>query len=391
MTSLERFKKICNFSLYDDPFIWAVWAWPEAIDRWYAEGMPVSNIDSMREVDLLLRGYKNRTEYLNPRGAIGGMGRYGTDPWIVAIDPKFERTVIREDDTHVTFFEYDGTICQRRKENDDSIPQILEYPVKDRATWEEYKKRLDPNSPGRWLKDWDKMCDEWLSMPLPEELLNQSWEKRDFPLGMNLLSLYGNIRNYMGMMGVSVAIYEQPDLIEEILDHQLWLAEEMLKKVYAAGVTLDYVFIWEDMCYNAGPMVSPQWMRDFLIPRYRKITDVLWKNGCSCIAVDCDGKVDEMFPIWIESGINATWPLERAAGNDARAIRKQYGKDMILMGNIDKRNLAKGKAAIDEEVQLVRDMCKTSGYFVSCDHFIPPDVSWENIKYFIDEVNKIGK
>ena len=39
-----------------------------------------------------------------------------------------------------------------------------------------------------------------------------------------------------------------------------------------------------------------------------------------------------------------------AAGNDAVAIRKKYGKELIIGGTIDKRALAKDKKTIREEV-----------------------------------------
>ena len=391
MTPRERFLKICSFDLPDDPYFWSVWAWPEAVDRWKEEGLPEMELEDYKQVNLHFLGWEDEIEYLSCRGAIRGMGRYGMDPWIVEIDPHFERKVIEEDDTYRTLYEYDGCILREKKDISNSIPEILKYPVETKEDWDEYKKRLEPLSEGRWLDQWDRIKDEWLAWPIRPELDGKSWEERDFPLGMNLLSLYGNLRNYMGMQNVSIAIYEEPELVEEMMDRQTWLAEEMLKKVYAAGITLDWVFVWEDMCYNKGPMVSPKWAREFMVPRYRRITDILYSHGCKLVAVDCDGKIDEMIPIWLDGGINGVWPLERAAGMDPLRLRKEYGKDLVLMGGVDKRALAKGKSEIDREVQMVRQLIAGSGYFVNVDHFIPPDVSYENIKYFTDQVKALKK
>jgi len=390
MNARERFHGICDFSLKDDPFIWSVWAWAETIDRWYAEGLPVDNIDTMKPVNMHFLGYDHQIESIPPRGSIRGMGRYGMDPWIVEIDPFFEREILEEDERYQVLRDYDGAIVRRKREGDYSIPEYLEYPVKNQADWDLYKKRLEPHSPGRWPDGWDRIQDKWLAWPVKEGQEGRSWEERDFPLGMSNLSLYGNLRNYMGLENLSRALFKNKNLVLEMMDRQLWLAVEMLERVYRQGVTLDYVFIWEDMCFNKGPLVSPKWIREFMVPRYRKFTDILHKNGCKCVAVDCDGDIDLMLPIWIDSGINATFPLERTSGVDARSIRKKYGRDMILIGNIDKRALAAGKAEIDREVELVKDMIRPGGYFVNVDHFVPPDVPYANMKYFIDEVLKLG-
>jgi len=87
-------------------------------------------------------------------------------------------------------------------------------------------------------------------------------------------------------------------------------------------------------------------------PRYHQVTDLLHRSGIDIIFVDSDGNVNELIPLWLECDINYIWPLEVAAGNDAVALRKQYGKDLILGGNIDKRALIKGKEAMREVAGL---------------------------------------
>ena len=42
------------------------------------------------------------------------------------------------------------------------------------------------------------------------------------------------------------------------------------------------------------------------------------------------------------------------------------------------------------EVEKVRVLIREGGYLVNCDHHIPPDVSYENIRYFLNEVNKLS-
>lgn len=389
MTPRERFKRVCGFEPIDEPMIYSVASWNEALDRWQAEGMPVSDLSNMKQVNLHFLGWQNQHEAIPVVGAISGMGKCGNPPWVVAVHPMFERKTLDEDAEHIVTVDYDGTIVRRRKERDDTIPQVLEYPVKDRATWLELKKRLDPHTPGRWPKDWQLMRDARMSWPARPGQEGRPWSERDFPLGMNLLSIYGNPRNYMGLEGISIAIHEDRKLVEEIMDHQAWMAYEMCKKVFDSGVTLEWVWIWEDMCFNKGPLVSPQFVREVMVPRYRKVVDLLRDNGVDALILDSDGNIEELLPIWLDCGINATYPLECAAGMDARKLRRKFGKNLVMIGNIDKRALAAGKHQIDAELDKVRDLLRYGGYFPNVDHHIPPDVPYRNARYLFDEIRKM--
>ena len=390
MTTLERFRSICRFERTGDPFVWSVAAWNEALDRWVAEGMPVSDLSNMRQTNDLLLGPHDRLAGIAPVGAIFGMGKCGNPPWIVAVDPLFERRTLEDDGTHIVYQEWDGTTVRRAKAHDDAIPQYLTFPVTDRASWREFKKRLDPHSPGRWPRGWEIMSQERVGFSLPPRMDGLPWSQRDFPLGMNLLSLYGNPRNYMGLENLSIAIFDDIGLVDEMIEWQAHMALEMAKKVFAAGVTLDWVWLWEDMAFNKGPLVSPEFVRKHMVPRYKPVVRYLRDNGVSALILDCDGNVDELMPIWVDCGINATYPLECAAGMDARAYRKRFGRNLVLFGNTDKRCFALGRRAIDAEIEKTKELIRHGGYFVNADHHIPPDAPYEAVKYWLNETRKLS-
>ena len=389
-TALERFRGIARFERTNDPFLWSVAAWDEAVARWRREGMPVDPSDRHALHELLL-GRENQTEYMRPFGAISAQYRFGELRWIVAVNPMFEPEILRQTDTHVVEVDFDGTIVERKKNSDASIPRYLEFPVKDKKTWDEYKKRLDPDTPARWPEGWEYMDSRYMNFKLPPELEGRHFRDRNFPLGMNLLSLYGNPRNYMGVENFSIAVYDDPLLVEEMIEWQAYMALQMARRVIEAGVVPDFVWVWEDMCFNKGPLISPKFVKEHMAPHYRKLADYLRGNGVEVLIWDCDGNIDELLPIVIESGINGTYPLECAAGMDARAVRKKFGKDIVLFGNLDKKALALGKTEIDRELDKAKELLAFGGYFPNADHHIPPDVSYENLLYFLKGLKALGK
>jgi uroporphyrinogen decarboxylase len=83
--------------------------------------------------------------------------------------------------------------------------------------------------------------------------------------------------------------------------------------------------------------------------------------------------------LFIESGFNATYPVEVAAGNDIIAFRQRFGSQMAYTGGIDKRALAAGGEALRSEVlRVVPPLLELGGFIPSVDHAVPPDISWQN-------------
>ena len=193
----------------------------------------------------------------------------------------------------------------------------------------------------------------------------------------------------MGIENISLAMYDDPLLVEDMIEWQTYFSSEMIKQVFKADITFEWALIWEDMAFNKGSLIPPSYVKKVMVPRYKKITGLLRDNGIEVICVDCDGLIDELLPLWIEAGINCIFPIERASGNDPRELRKKYGKNLILVGGIDKREIAKGKSEIDGQVAMVKELIKNGGYFVNGDHHFPEDISYQNIVYLVNEVNKL--
>jgi uroporphyrinogen decarboxylase len=98
--------------------------------------------------------------------------------------------------------------------------------------------------------------------------------------------------------------------------------------------------------------------------------------------LDSDGNVEGLIPCWLDVGINFVYPMEAAAGVDVTALRKRFGKDLLIGGGMDKRVLASNKAAIKEMVDDRVPLMREGGYVPGCDHAMPPDISWENYVYY---------
>jgi uroporphyrinogen decarboxylase len=296
----------------------------------------------------------------------------------VGLCPRFEEKVLEDrGDSEVV---QDGNgVMKLCPKGSASIPQELGHTLVDRESWEKhFKWRLDPDHPGRQLDS------ERLKRALdPEHAL---------PRVMVGGSLYGWIRDWMGLEGVSYLVYDDPDLFEEMVSTVADLIVEMHRRLLEGGASgkVDACGMWEDMCYNAGPLLSPSLFKKYLVPHYERITSQLRQHGCQVVWVDCDGKIDELLPMWFEAGVNTMFPIEVGTwGADPIAFRRQYGKDLLLMGGVDKRLLARSLEAITAEVDRLAPLVAEGGYIPFCDHRVPPDVPLANYVHYLEEARRV--
>jgi len=353
-----------RFEKVDRPPFTELAFWSETLKRWYREGLPAT-------VDI--------------NDFFGFDEQFGQ--WGIKIDfwpiPRFVTRTIKETDKYRIYIDERGITLKQMRAGVLSMPQWLDFPIKDRRSWKQFKQRLDPTDSRRYPLDWGEELIEYLN-------------RRDssVPLGINPVSgnsasFFGWLRDLIGLENTLYLLYDDPILIHDMNQFYEYFTIEVLKKA-VKNVKFDFVYIWEDMGYKTGPLISPKMFKEFMLPHYKRLTSFLRKYGIDIIMVDSDGNLEELIPLWIEGGVNVVLPLEAAAGMDVVKLRKKYGKNLSLMGNIDKRALIKGKSAIKEEVMSkVPFLIKQGGYIPYVDHAVPPDVSLENYIYYLNLLKEI--
>ena len=143
----------------------------------------------------------------------------------------------------------------------------------------------------------------------------------------------------------------------------------------------DFMSIAEDMSYNHGSMISKEIFDEFLKPYYLRLTDRAKEYGIVTM-VDSDGDVTELC-VWLhDGGVGGVFPLERQAGCDVAALRRQ-NPDMCFMGGYDKMVMDKGEAAMRGEFERLMPVARQGGHIISCDHQTPPSVSYEDYQLYL--------
>jgi uroporphyrinogen decarboxylase len=184
-------------------------------------------------------------------------------------------------------------------------------------------------------------------------------------------------------------VVEEPALLEDIFD--FW-SEYMIRQInmFIGKIKIDYFMFMEDgMAYKNSTLISPSLFNRLYRPYMQRVVDLLKKNGVRIIGYYTSGNIEPFIPSLLDMGINMLAPLECGAGLDAVKLRNKYGRDLLMIGNIAKEAVMRGKTQIDAEIDYkVGRLIAKGGYVPALDDMITPDMTFENVLYFINKVKQ---
>jgi hypothetical protein len=363
MNNRERFLAAMDFKKIDRPFHMEHGFWPETYDRWIKEGLP-------KDVVIPELFFRSPLNDLFGYFDIAKIAYVMVEQYYI---PAFEEETLSLTETDRTFRSSRGVLMKEKK-GSVSVPQFLDYPIKCREDYFALRERLLGSPEKRYREDW------------ADQIRFISGQERDI-VATHMEGFFGYPRELLGVEHLLTMYHDDPQLMHQIIEDHL----ETLMTLYEPVIRdlhPDFAFIWEDMCYRNGPLISPRAFREFMLPAYQKLTHFLKQMGVRNIVVDSDGNIDKLIPLWLEGGVTGLLPFEVKSGMDITRIRKEY-PHLQIIGGVEKHCLEHGKAEIDTELQRVLpDMLAQGGYCVSLDHWVHDGISLENFEYYVDRVRR---
>ena len=214
--------------------------------------------------------------------------------------------------------------------------------------------------------------------------------KRDYHYGLHCGSLFGTIRNIIGVENCAYLHMDDEALFTEIIEMNAEICYRTTKVALESGAKFDFAHFWEDICFKNGPLISPAVFAEKVGPHYRRITDLVRAHGIEIISLDCDGMIDSLLPIWLENGVNTMFPIEVGTWNASIAPwREKYGRELRGVGGMNKVVFARDRAAVDAEIERLRPLVELGGYLPCPDHRIPPDAEWDLVRYYCDRFRAV--
>ena len=321
----------------------------------------------------------------DPKGDLAA--RFGFDPpgrvtlgalgWCEAgFEPAFEEKVLEDRGKYELVQDFAGrkVLCFKGRRSG-FMPEYVDHPVKDMRSWEENCLwRMDPDTPQR-----QRNMDAYM----PEVLKSAA---QGMFVGQNVVGGYMYLRSLIGPENLLYMFYDAPELIHACMRQWFTLADSVIAR-HQQLVSIDELFIGEDVCYNHGPLISPDMIKEFLLPYYQQLLTNMKRRRLDPhrpigFQVDTDGFCEPVIDLYRGIGMTHMSPFEVAAGCDVLRVGEKY-PELRISGGVDKRVLAQGPEAIDRMIARIYPAMRARGGFMpTCDHGVPEEVTLANYEYF---------
>jgi len=271
---------------------------------------------------------------------------------------------------NIQFCAFAPVFCHKMKPADDGSPVLVgEGKILNREDYEELFKLPSPGN-----SDFVDNAREFIA------------NKEDYcacacvrlGIGATLLS--------MGIEAFSYAMIDDPQLIKDIHDgYADWTAEVV---PILEEIGFDVIWAFDDVAFNSGPVFSPAFYKEYILPKEKKIVD----KFSTPLITHSDGNMTPLLDSWLELGQKAIHPIQPDV-MDIDIVRKQIPDNISVVGNIFMTTLVRGEPdEIDALVKQRMDSLKDTGnWIISSSNSLTDDMKPENVKAMIKAIEKYGK
>lgn len=351
LTARERFNRQMHFQSFDRTFHWEFGYWDECFTDW-----PLfrdNGIKNNRQAEAFF--------------AFDRLALWESNLWL---NPSFPFSTVAENASTKIIQNADGLLAEVPKDGHDTIPHFLKSSVVTPDDWKRVKEeRFRRDDPSRRVD--------------VSALRASHPASREYPLGVYCGSMIGKVRDMLTFEGLAYACADYPEMVEDMVETCCVMAEDCLDQVLPV-MDFDFAWGWEDICFKNGPIVSPVFFREIVVPRYKRIGRRLSKAGIDVWFTDCDGDLRPLLPDLLDCGINCLFPHEvNASGHPVELLNRHPGA-LRIMGGFDKMALGAGSEAIRRYMDSILPCVDRGGFIPFCDHRCPPNVRPDDYLYYLD-------
>jgi uroporphyrinogen decarboxylase len=250
-------------------------------------------------------------------------------------------------------------------------PEPTQWP-ETRSHLDDFAKLLDPSDPERLPADW----------PARARALSSEDTVRMLRVHRGLFLSTG-VYGWNRLTHLMVALKKDPEFVHETMglssDFCTAVAERVLD-----DVEVDAAIFSEPIGGNDGPLISPRMYEDFVLSSYRPLLDLLHRRGVEIIILRTYANARLLIPSILKFGFNCLWACEvNIEAMDYRDLRREFGRDLRLIGGIDLDALREGREAIRKEIEeKVPPLLADGGYVPLADGRVREDVPFEDYQYY---------
>ncbi len=192
-----------------------------------------------------------------------------------------------------------------------------------------------------------------------------------------------DVYNWRRFTEVISLLIEDPEFVQEAMLIQGEYIAKLADKILQ-DIEIDAVIFSEPIGGNEGPLISPTMYEEFVLKSYKPILDVVNKYGIDTIILRTYANIRILIPSILSNGFNCLWACEtNSITMDYRELRKEFGRDLRLIGGLDLDALRYDKETIRKEIEeKVPPLIASGGFIPIADGRVRKDIPFENYIYY---------
>jgi hypothetical protein len=251
------------------------------------------------------------------------------------------------------------------------LPRLKQWPS-GRTDIDRLRRRLNPEDGRRLPLGWRRQAED----------LN----RRDHVVMLRVqrgLFLSLGVEGWGRFIEVIDLLGQDPAMVHAALTIQGEFAARLAERVLR-DVRVDAALFSEPIAENRGPLISPRMYREIVLPTYAPLLSVLSRYGVETIIFVSWANPRRLLPAVLEQGFNCLWAYEvNPQAMDYRDLRREFGRDLRLIGGIDLDVLRQGHDAIRREVEeKAPALLADGGYIPMLDGRVRADVPFQSYCYY---------
>lgn len=204
----------------------------------------------------------------------------------------------------------------------------------------------------------------------------------DRPVFAGVIGPFSLAGRLMDVTEAMIYCYEEPDMVETVLDKVTTFLIEYCKAYKAVGA--NGVVMAEPL---AG-LLSPSLAAEFSAPYVKKIVDAVQDDNFIVIYHNCGNSVIPMIDSILETGAPI---LHFGNAIDMAEMMTKIPADRVAMGNVDPAGQLRNgtpESVREATLDVMNKCCKYENFVISTGCDVPPMSSWDNIDAFFAAVNE---
>ena len=194
----------------------------------------------------------------------------------------------------------------------------------------------------------------------------------------------------MNIDHILMSFLTEPDLVELVLDKVLEVNMRVVRRAIQAGA--EVIVLGDDYAANLGPLMSPKVFEHFILPRLKKMVDMIHEEGAFCVK-HTDGNIYSLLDMIVSTGPDGLNPIEPVAGMELAKVKELVGDKVCLVGNIDCAHLLPHGSVEDVYAavrQAIADGGPGGGYIVTSSNSIHSSCKPENLVAMVEACKQYG-